>query len=348
MESAWSGRATRSRWAPLTVAASWPVIAIQGDAGATQMATTTLGVMTLSLASVPVVLQAETTLCQEAMDMLRRADTLFVGLIAGLLVWALAVLLPNLQAGEDIAWLPVRWTSAPDVETVSSEAGARMGDMPTPMPLSDDVLASAYAEEQLRVEVYRRVSPSVVTISVADGDGREGRGTGFLWDTEGHIVTNNHVIVGAEQILVHFADGITTEATLVAYDADVDLAVLRADVPVYTPHPIELGDSDELNVGQRAIVIGSPFGLKQTMTEGIVSALGRRMLQANGTPIAQLIQTDAPINPGNSGGPLLDSRGRAIGIITIMPTTDGTNSGVALAVPINTVKSLVPSLIAAG
>jgi len=207
----------------------------------------------------------------------------------------------------------------------------------------------AYAEEQLFTELYQRVSPSVVYIAVTTGGfSGGGSGSGFVWDTKGHIVTNNHVVESASRIEVTFADGTTAKAELVGADADNDLAVIKVNVPASRLHPVELGDSDALRVGQRAIAIGNPFGFEQTMTTGIVSGLGRVVRQETGFSLPQLIQTDAAINPGNSGGPLLDSHGRVIGVTTLIYSNSGSNAGVGFAVPVNTVKRVVPSLIATG
>ena len=204
-----------------------------------------------------------------------------------------------------------------------SEAAAALGveEGATPTLVLDDPLAAAYAEEQLFIELYERVSPSVVHIAVTTRSNGSGTGSGFVWDTEGHIVTNNHVVESARRIVVTFADDTTVEAELVGADTDSDLAVIKVDVPASRLHPVELGDSDALRVGQRAIAIGNPFGLEQTMTTGIVSALGRVLRQETGFSLPQLVQTDAAINPGNSGGPLLDSHGRVIGVLSL--TTGG-------------------------
>jgi 2-alkenal reductase len=167
-------------------------------------------------------------------------------------------------------------------------------------------------------------------------------------DTNGHIVTNNHVIEGADQILVRFADETVVEAELVGADVDSDLAVIRVDVPADLLREVRLGDSSTLRVGQRAIAVGNPFGLEQTMTTGIISALGRVVRQEGGFSLPFLIQTDAAINPGNSGGPLLNSRGEVIGVNTFIFSRSGSSSGVGFAVPVNTVKRVVPALIATG
>ena len=249
--------------------------------------------------------------------------------LAILLICALAVTMPSVKPSEAAAAL-----------------GIEEGAAPTPAP--DDPLAAAYAEEQLFIELYERVSPSVVHIAVTTRSNDSGSGSGFVWDTDGHIVTNNHVVESATRIEVTFADDTTAQAELVGADADSDLAVIKVDVPASRLHPVELGDSDALRVGQRAIAIGNPFGFEQTMTTGIVSGLGRVVRQESGFSLPQLIQTDAAINPGNSGGPLLDSHGRVIGVTTLIFSRSGSNAGVGFAVPGNTVERVIPSLIATG
>jgi 2-alkenal reductase len=213
--------------------------------------------------------------------------------------------------------------------------------------LEEDLLALAAAEEQLLVNLYERVSFSVVNLAVSTAFGG-GTGSGFVLDTDGHIVTNNHVIEGADQILVRFADETVVEAELVGADVDSDLAVIRVDVPADLLRAVQLGDSSTLRVGQRAIAVGNPFGFEQTMTTGIISALGRVVRQESGYSLVQLVQTDAAINPGNSGGPLLNARGEVIGVNTFIFSSSGSSAGVGFAVPVNTVKRVVPSLIATG
>jgi 2-alkenal reductase len=199
----------------------------------------------------------------------------------------------------------------------------------------------------LLIQLYERVNASVVNISIATGRGG-GTGSGFVIDAEGRIVTNNHVIEGAREILVRFADDTTIEAELVGADPDSDLAVIKVDVPADLLRPIQLGDSSTLRVGQRAIAVGNPFGFEQTMTTGIISALGRVVRQDSGFSLPQLIQTDAAINPGSSGGPLLDSAGRVIGVNTLIYSSSGSNAGIGFAVPVNTVKRVVPRLVDSG
>ena len=175
-----------------------------------------------------------------------------------------------------------------------------------------------------------------------------GTGTGFVWDDRGSIVTNFHVIRGASRAEVTLADGTTWEATLVGYAREKDLAVLHIDAPRSQLKPIRIGTSSDLKVGQTVLAIGNPFGFDQTLTTGIVSALGREIESTDGVPIRDVIQTDAAINPGNSGGPLLDSDGRLVGVNTAIVSPSGGYAGVGFAIPIDTVNWVVPQLIAHG
>lgn len=221
----------------------------------------------------------------------------------------------------------------------------------TPTPLALDISAVADAEEQLIINVYARVSPSVVFVQ-ASGEGgflEEGAGSGFIYDREGHIVTNNHLVEGRGDILVGLADETIVPARVIGADPGSDLAVLQVDLPPEQLSPVELGDSQNLQIGQRAIVIGNPFGLERTVTTGVISSLRRTLdRQDSDFRIAELVQTDAAINPGNSGGPVLDSRGRVIGVSTAIFTRTGSSSGVGLAIPVDMVKRVVPALIATG
>jgi S1-C subfamily serine protease len=270
-------------------------------------------------------------------------------LVLSLLGWGLIVQWPGVGTSGAAPLSPVKVAAS---ATFLHDGGLVEADVEevvaTPTPVLDDPLALAYAEEQLFTELYQRVSPSVVYIEITTRSNQTGGGSGFVWDTKGHIVTNNHVVESARRIEVTFADGTTAQAELVSRDPDNDLAVIKVGVPASRLHPVELGDSDALRVGQLAIAIGNPFGFEQTMTTGIVSGLGRVVPQASGFSLPQLIQTDAAINPGNSGGPLLDSHGRVIGVTTLIFSNSGTNAGVGFAVPVNTVKRVVPSLIATG
>ncbi len=213
------------------------------------------------------------------------------------------------------------------------------------------------ADEKATIELFRQVSPSVVYIStrmrVVDPWTRlvferpKGTGSGFIWDAEGHVVTNFHVIEGASRAIVRLVDGRAYPAVLVGASPEHDLAVLAINVPFHPPPPIPLGSSAELQVGQKVFAIGNPFGLDHTLTTGIVSALDRSIRGENGL-IEHLIQTDAAINPGNSGGPLLDSAGRLIGVNTAIYSPSGAYAGIGFAIPSDTVNEVVPELIAHG
>jgi S1-C subfamily serine protease len=215
----------------------------------------------------------------------------------------------------------------------------------TPLPQQD--YESLELEERLLVNLVQRVGPSVVHIQITTATG-SGSGSGFFYDREGHIVTNNHVVEDAETIRVVLADGSQVAAEVVGTDPDADLAVIRVDAPADLVVPAELGDSSKVQVGQWAIAIGNPFGLERTVTRGIISALGRVFPQESGFSIANLIQTDAAINPGNSGGPLLDLRGRVIGVNTMIISESGASAGLGFAIPVNIVKKVAPALIKDG
>jgi len=175
-----------------------------------------------------------------------------------------------------------------------------------------------------------------------------GQGSGFLWDTKGHIVTNSHVIRQAEAITVTLHDHKAYAATIVGWAPSHDLAVLKIDAPTQDLQPVALGTSADLQVGQSVYAIGNPFGLDQTLTTGVVSALGRKIQSLTGRDIDDVIQTDAAINPGNSGGPLLDSAGRLIGINTAIYSASGQSAGIGFAVPVDTINRIVPQLIEHG
>ena len=214
------------------------------------------------------------------------------------------------------------------------------------------------ADEQAHVDLFRTASPSVVNITSL-GVQRDlfsmnvqqvprGTGTGFVWDEQGHIVTNFHVIQGANGARVTLADQTSYDAELVGAFPDRDLAVLRIQAPKEKLPPIALGSSRDLLVGQRVYAIGNPFGLDQTLTTGIVSALNREIESFNNRTIRGVIQTDAAINPGNSGGPLLDSAGRLIGVNTQIASPSGASAGIGFAIPADEVNRIVPRLIRDG
>jgi S1-C subfamily serine protease len=175
-----------------------------------------------------------------------------------------------------------------------------------------------------------------------------GTGSGFVWDADGHVVTNYHVIEDASEVEVALADGTRHQAKLVGAAPEKDLAVLRIEAKGLKLRPIPLGTSADLQVGQMVLAIGNPFGLDQTLTRGVVSALGREIQSATQRKISGVIQTDAAINPGNSGGPLLDSAGRLIGVNTAIHSTSGSSAGIGFAVPVDTVNRIVPQLISRG
>lgn len=175
-----------------------------------------------------------------------------------------------------------------------------------------------------------------------------GTGSGFVWDRKGHVVTNYHVIQGADKAQVTLADRTTWDAKLIGAAPEKDLAILVIEAPASKLLPIPVGISENLRVGQSVFAIGNPFGLDQTLTTGIVSALGREIQSVSGAPIRDVIQTDAAINPGNSGGPLLDSSGRLIGVNTAIYSPSGASAGIGFSIPVDVVRWVVPELIAYG
>jgi len=212
--------------------------------------------------------------------------------------------------------------------------------------------------EKTNIELFRQASPSVVYITTLTEMVNlwtrditripRGTGSGFIWDKHGHIITNYHVLQGASEIRIGLSDHRTFNAVLVGASADHDIAVLRIPIVPDMPSPLPIGTSHDLKVGQMMYAIGNPFGLDQTLTTGIVSALDRSIFNENGSQIKGLIQTDAAINPGNSGGPLLDSAGRVVGINTAIYSPSGAYAGIGFAVPVDTVNRIVPQLIAHG
>jgi S1-C subfamily serine protease len=259
---------------------------------------------------------------------------LFVGL--GCSLTGLSALKPTAVS----AIIPLTATTAPPVAT----------------PVLDKTQAANALETQV-IAVYEAVSPAVVNITnrgyaydmFMRAVPQEGTGSGFVYDTEGHIVTNYHVVENAEELLVTLASGQVHEAEIIGTDPANDLAVIGIDAGANLPEPVALGDSDELRVGQFVLAIGNPFGLEQTLTTGVVSALGRVIESPEDSRfIGEAIQTDAAINPGNSGGPLLDLEGRVIGVNSQIISPSGASSGIGFAVSANTVRRVVPELIAQG
>jgi 2-alkenal reductase len=234
-----------------------------------------------------------------------------------------------------------------DAAVATVEAKHLAQDIPSNFP---DVQGAPILSENAPViqesliALFRRLGPSVVHIF-----GPFGSGSGFVYDDQGHIVTNNHVIEGSTNLEVVFADGQRRAATVLAADVDSDLAVLLVDNLPPNIEPIPLGDSSQVEVGQVVVAIGNPFGERSSMSMGIISGLGRSInSQRQGYSLPQVLQTDAPINPGNSGGPLLDLSGRVVGVNSAIRSATGVNSGVGFAIPVNAVHRIIPSLIEDG
>jgi len=227
-------------------------------------------------------------------------------------------------------------------------------------PIPDDIPRDAdglTVEERVNVLVYENCNRSVVNISTRGvreatflliDVPTEGAGSGSIIDKQGHILTNAHVVDDAREIGVTLFDGSTHSAELVGKDVTTDVAVIRIKAPPELLYPVAFGDSARLKVGQRVFAIGNPFGLERTLTTGIVSSLNRQLPSRNGRTMKSIIQIDAAINPGNSGGPLLDSRGRLIGMNTAIASRTGQNTGVGFAVPVSNIQRVVPQLIQRG
>jgi len=265
-----------------------------------------------------------------------------------------------------------RWLSNREAQTDAAPAEARLElpsdtaeaqAAPAPAGQPDPLTALAADETDLSdaerrdIAVFRKASPSVVNVSTIAlqrdffslnvFEIPQGTGSGFVWDRKGHIVTNYHVIGQGNRFQVRLGEK-DYPAKVIGAAPYKDLAVLEIEAPAELLLPIEVGRSGNLLVGQQVLAIGNPFGLDQTLTVGVVSALGRELGSPGGVPIRGVIQTDAAINPGNSGGPLLDSRGRLIGVNTAIYSPSGASAGIGFAVPVDTVKALVPQLIEHG
>ncbi len=237
-------------------------------------------------------------------------------------------------------------------QTAFSAQPAATGAPRTPTPRgplgAEEREITALFERARRAVVYIAPTQRMFDLSLNALQVPRGTGSGFIWDEQGHIVTNNHVIEGATGAQVRLADGRSFDAELVGRSPYHDLAVLRISTDADHPPALPIGTSEDLRVGQKVFAIGNPFGLDWTLTTGIVSALNRELPTQEGMAIRDLIQTDAAINPGNSGGPLLDSAGRLIGVNTAIFSPSGAYAGVGFAVPVDTVNRVVPRLIATG
>ena len=272
---------------------------------------------------------------------------LYLAVLIILLMMALLgcnlISLPNVRQQEPTPTLPP--TPTPIVIVV------------TATPLPPEMIEAVDVEEQRVIAVYQRASPAVVNITTQvlrhsfffGLIPEEGSGSGFVYDRDGHIITNYHVVASANEIMVSFGGDKELPAEIVGVDPLNDLAVLRvAELPEGV-EPIPLGDSDALQVGQRAIAIGNPFGqFERTLTVGVVSAVNRTVKTDEDQVLRGVIQTDAAINRGNSGGPLLDSSGQLIGVNSALFSPTGTSAGVGLAIPVNKLKQIVPELIQNG
>ncbi|MFN8458167.1 MAG: PDZ domain-containing protein [Anaerolineae bacterium] len=277
--------------------------------------------------------------------------------------------------------------TAPLARLVTAGPSSKEAPVKTTVTSSEAVAAM----ESTLEDIYTKVNPSVVSIRVVQKEKvtvptlldpfrfffnrqnpqlpqqqqpqeqyRQGAGSGFVWDTEGHVVTNNHVVEGADKIRVTFADGTTAEAKVVGTDPDSDLAVIKVDIPAERLQPVEVADSTQVKVGQLAVAIGNPFALENTMTVGFVSALGRQLpvgsdsqdgQDASPKPsytIPDIIQTDAPINPGNSGGVLVNDQGQVIGVTAAIESPVRASAGIGFAIPAVIVQKVVPTLIKGG
>jgi len=212
--------------------------------------------------------------------------------------------------------------------------------------------SSALSVHAIYQRAYRGVVEVKVNSRASDPFGgtrsQQAEGSGFVYDTSGHVITNQHVVDGATSVRVTFWNGKTYSADVVATDPSTDIAVLKVDAPSSMLYPLELGDSGKVQVGDNVVAIGAPFGLEETVTAGIVSALHRQMTSPNNFTIDDSIQTDAAINHGNSGGPLLDSQGHVIGVNSQIESDSGGSDGVGFAIPSNTVKSIAQQLISSG
>jgi S1-C subfamily serine protease len=256
------------------------------------------------------------------------------------------MLLLVLIAGGIAGWLVSRAVWNHQIRTVGAE----------PRPVAPRGTLSD--EEQSTIQIFKQTNPSVVFINtvsqqmdVFTGDVREvplGTGSGFLWDNAGHIVTNFHVVTNSSGAQVTLSDHKAYPARVIGVSPNNDLAVLQITAPADKLRPIAVGSSHDLQVGQRVFAIGDPFGLDETLTTGIISALGRTIRSPAGNAISNVIQTDAPINPGNSGGPLMDSAGRLIGVNAAIVSPSGSSAGIGFAIPVDTVNRIVPQLIKNG
>ncbi len=220
-----------------------------------------------------------------------------------------------------------------------------------PIPSAIGETTPTYSKNLSLIEIFEKSEPGVVRVNVQRTDqsnGTSGVGSGFVFDKKGHIITNSHVVKDVKKVVVTFLDGRSYNAEIIGFDEFTDIGVVKVNADLSLLHPLALGDSSNLKVGEPIAAIGNPFGLSGSMTSGIVSQLGRLLPSGAGYSIPDVIQTDAAINPGNSGGPLLNMRGEIVGINTAIQSTTGEFTGVGFAVPSQTIAKIVPSLIENG
>lgn len=275
-----------------------------------------------------------------------------------------------LAGGAVVYYLARRVTYTSSIEPSTQLEPIEREEAPLSLEEAERIQVETISMDELLARIYDRVNPSVVNISVAvpgqtiftpfgpfpslpEDEYQYGLGSGFVYDLEGHIVTNNHVVAEAERLTVTFYDDTSVPATIVGRDPDSDLAVIKVDAKGLDLVPVELGDSDTVKVGQQVVAMGSPFGFAGTMTMGIISGLGRSLpsteVESGSTYIIpEVIQTDAAINPGNSGGPLLDLQGRVIAVNTAIESPVRGSTGVGFSIPVSLVKLIVPVLIEKG
>ncbi len=256
-------------------------------------------------------------------------------------------------------FFPVASTAAPNyVQAVARNTAPNRASSISPAMVSGTNTTNYTPEEERTIRLFEEASPAVCFITTkairrslwSYGEVESGSGSGFLWDKQGNVITNFHVINGANtsSIAVTLSNGKTYDARVVGFEKEKDIAVLKIDAPAAELHPIRVGSSQNIRVGQAVYAIGNPFGLDQTLTTGIVSALDREIRSQAGVPIKGAIQTDAAINPGNSGGPLLDSEGELIGVNTSIYSPSGASAGIGFSIPVDVVRYVVDDVIRYG
>ncbi len=269
------------------------------------------------------------------------------------LLWPFAVLvLAALACGTSLGNDPAPAAEV-DQQAIIAAAVATVTAQQPPVPASNPATTITQVDAELQavlIRLYEQANPSVVHIFSL-----QGTGTGFVYDEQGHVVTNNHVVADSDVFEVVFADGTRSNAEVVGTDVDSDLAVMRVEDRPASARPLVLGNSRDIQVGQFVVAIGNPFGQQSSMSLGIISGLGRTLRSERGVEgsvgfysLPEVIQTDAPINPGNSGGPLLNLNGEVVGVNSAINSLTGVNSGVGFSIPVNAVRRIIPALIERG